>query len=73
MLTKKISNLVPITTIVTDENTNCFEQLCHSTINKALNHTDDDEIKIFNYEPSFIVSLLTYSTDCFVFPLFSYK
>ena len=54
MLTKRSLNLETITTIVTDENPNCFEQLCHSTINKALNHTNDDEIKIFNYEPSLL-------------------
>ena len=40
MLSKKIPNIVPSTTIVTDENTNCKEQLCHSTINKVLNYTD---------------------------------
>ena len=43
MLIKRSLNLETITTIVTDENSNCFEQLCHSTINKALNHTNDDD------------------------------
>ena len=54
MLIKKISNVETITAIVTNENTNCLKQLSHSTINKALNHTNDDEIKILNNEPSLL-------------------
>ena len=33
-----------ITKTITDENSNCYGQQSHSTINKALNHKNDDEL-----------------------------